>query len=337
MTLMHRLGDPRVSTRLLEVDNLHVQFPSEQGTVQALRGIHLTLERGEIMGLVGETGCGKSVTGLSILGLVPPPGRILAGQVLFKGEDLLTKSDGEMQRIRGRHIAMIFQDPSTSLNPVLTVEQQMVAVMRQHLRIRREAARERMLGLLADVGLPNPKGIARCYAHQLSGGMQQRVMIAMALSTDAEILIADEPTTALDVTIQAQILELLAKMQQTRDISILLVTHNLGIVAETCQRVAVLYAGQVVEQGDVQGLFMQPSHPYTRGLLAALPRPGDQDQSLLVIPGRVPNGLEVLPGCTFAPRCTYVMDQCTSSAPPMVSISADHQAACFLLEEDARE
>jgi peptide/nickel transport system ATP-binding protein len=254
--------------------------------------------------------------------------------VLFKGENLLDKRDAEMRKVRGRQIAMIFQDPSASLNPVLTVGQQMAAVLKEHLKMRRSAARARMAQLLTDVGLPDPLGIAGCYAHQLSGGMQQRIMIAMALSSDPEILIADEPTTALDVTIQAQILQLLTSLQQTRGISILLVTHNLGIVAETCQRVGVLYAGLMVEEGDVRELFQRPSHPYTQGLLAALPRPGDQGQSLQVIPGRVPTGLDVLPGCAFAPRCPHVMEKCTSSAPPMFTVALGHRAACYLAEEN---
>jgi oligopeptide/dipeptide ABC transporter ATP-binding protein len=326
-----------VSSPLLEVEDLHVQFFTEQGTVHAVRGVSLRLERGETMGLVGETGCGKSVTGLSILKMVPLPGVIVGGRVLFKGEDLLTRSDAEMRAIRGRHITMIFQDPSTSLNPLFTVEQQMTAVLKEHLKLGHAAVRQRMLGLLSDVGLPNPQETARCYPHHLSGGMQQRVMIAMALSTDPEILIADEPTTALDVTIQAQILELLLALQQTRNISILLITHNLGIVAETCQRVAVLYAGQVVEEAAVQDLFAQPGHPYTRGLLAALPRPGDQDQALQVIPGRVPSGLEVPPGCAFAPRCAQVMDRCQASPPPMLHLSDQHRAACYLVSEAPHE
>jgi peptide/nickel transport system ATP-binding protein len=223
---------------------------------------------------------------------------------------------------------MVFQDPSASLNPVLSIQQQMLAVLRQHLKIGRTAARERMLQLLADVGLPNPEGIAQCYPHQLSGGMQQRVMIAMALSTDPEILIADEPTTALDVTIQAQILELLVSLQQSREIAILLITHNLGIVAETCQRVIVLYAGQVVEQAPVRDLFERPGHPYTRGLLAALPGPASQGQSLRVIPGRVPSGLDELVGCPFAPRCSMAAARCTTGTPPRVQFSQRHDVIC---------
>jgi oligopeptide/dipeptide ABC transporter ATP-binding protein len=328
--------DSNMTNPLLDIVDLSVHFRTEQGAVHALRKLHLTLERGEIVGLVGETGCGKSVSGLSILRMVPPPGRIVGGRVLFHGENLLAKSDAEMRQIRGRYISMIFQDPSSSLNPVLSIQQQMSAVLRQHLKISRGAARDRMLQLLADVGLPNPGQTARCYPHQLSGGMQQRVMIAMALSTDPEILIADEPTTALDVTIQAQILELLSSLKQRREITILLITHNLGIVAETCQRVVVLYAGQVVEQAPVLDLFQRPSHPYTRGLLAALPRPGAQDQSLRVIPGRVPSGMDILTGCAFAPRCSMAAAQCTTENPPMVRISDQHHVACYFANEGDR-
>lgn len=320
---------------LLSVSDLKVQFPTDRGVVHALRGVSFDVKQGEFFSIVGETGCGKTMTGLSVLGLIPPPGRITDGEIIFEGEPLLKKSPTEMRAIRGSRISMIFQDPSTSLNPVFTVGNQISRVISQHLKLNRRQTRERGINLLNDVGLPDPQEVYESYPHQLSGGMQQRAMIAMALAAEPDLLIADEPTTALDVTIQAQILELIIKLQQEHDISILLISHNLGVVAETSNRVAVLYAGSVVEIARVEQLFSQPRHPYTMGLLAALPSAEKEDQGLLFIPGNVPSGIEEMPGCAFAPRCSFVMDQCWKNAPPLFDVEKGHNAACFLCEEDS--
>lgn len=322
-----------MSDPLLVIEDLHVEFPSEHGTVHALRGVSLNLERGEVLGLVGETGCGKSVTGFSVLRLVPPPGRITAGRVRFDGRDLLACSEAEMRAVRGRRIAMIFQDPGTSLNPVFSNGGQILNVIDRHLSLSRKEAHRHALELLTAVGLPDPEAIFHGYPHQLSGGMQQRVMIAMALAANPELLIADEPTTALDVTIQAQILDLLLELQQQREIAVMLITHNLGVVAETCNRVVVLYAGRVVEESPAREFFHHPQHPYSQGLLVALPRLNDHGRSLEPIPGNVPSGLGFAPGCAFAPRCPFVMDRCKHESPPMLEVSPGHRAACYLIEE----
>ncbi|MDH7484763.1 MAG: ABC transporter ATP-binding protein [Anaerolineae bacterium] len=315
---------------LVCVENLHVRFRTYAGVVHAVNGVSFDIRRGETFGLVGETGCGKSVTGLSLLRLVPPPGEIAAGRILFNGEDLLAKSEAEMQRIRGRRIAMVFQDPAATLNPVFSVGEQIMGIIRHHQAVGRDGARRRAMEMLEAVGLPEPERLLRAYPHELSGGMQQRVMIAMALSSGAELLIADEPTTALDVTIQAQILALLVELQRSRRLSILLITHNLGVVAETCERVGVLYAGHLVEVGRTPDVFQAMKHPYTQALLAAIPRPGSHGQPLPAIPGTVPSGLERIPGCAFHPRCPFVMDVCRAEKPPLVSVGEEHTVACYL-------
>lgn len=321
---------------LLAVDGLRVRFRTYAGIVQAVNGVTFDIRKGEVFGLVGETGCGKTVTGRSILRLVPPPGEIAGGEIIFDGIDLLSLSEAEMREIRGGRIAMIFQDPAASLNPVFNVGEQIAMVIRLHSPVSRSEAYERTLEMLEAVGLPDPTQTARTYPHELSGGMQQRVMIAMALSSDADLLIADEPTTALDVTIQAQILDLLAQLRDERGLSILLITHNLGVVAETCDRVAVLYVGHVVEEGPTREIFKAMKHPYTKGLLAAIPRPGSHGQTLPAIGGLVPSGLDYFPGCSFSPRCSRAMDACQQEPPALIPVGREHYVACHLYTGEAR-
>ena len=317
---------------ILAVENLHVQFKTPFGAVYALRGIDFELAKGEILGLVGETGCGKSVTGRSIMRLLDDNAQVTDGRIMFEDRDLLLLPDTNMHEIRGKRIAMIFQDPATALNPLFTIGQQINDVLRAHAPDATEARRSQTIELLASVGLPDPAQTADVYPHQLSGGQQQRAMIALSLAAEPDVIIADEPTTALDVTIQAQILDLLRTLQRERAISVILITHDLGVVAETCQQVVVLYAGRVVETGSVAAVFADPQHPYTQGLLAALPRPGSRGADLKVIPGSVPSGLERLHACAFAPRCEHVMERCRAHQPALTSFSVAHHAACFLHE-----
>lgn len=315
---------------LVSVRDLRVQFRTYAGVIHAVNGISFDLYPGEILGLVGETGCGKSVTGLSLLRLVPPPGEIVGGQILFRGQDLLTLPPPQVRTLRGGKIAMIFQDPAAALNPVFTVGEQMELVIRRHRQMSRAAARRQAVEVLRSVGMPAPERILMAYPHELSGGMQQRVMIAMALSCGAEVLVADEPTTALDVTIQAQILDLLVGLTRERRISVLLITHNLGVVAETCDRMAVLYAGRIVEMGPTETVLRAVKHPYTQGLLAAIPRPENRGRPLSAIPGSVPGGLETLPGCPFHPRCGLARDLCQEVCPPLLPVGEGHWVACHL-------
>ncbi len=318
----------------LEVRDLRIIFPTPAGVVQAVNGIDLEIERGEIFGLVGETGCGKTVTGLALLGLVPPPGRVSATRFRIGGEDVLSNRD--WRRIRGRQVAMIFQDPAASLNPTFDIGSQLTQVIRHHAPLNGREARRRARELLADVGLPDVERALRAYPHEFSGGMQQRATIALALASGAELLIADEPTTALDVTIQAQILRLLMALREKHGLTILLITHDLGVVAQTCDRVAVLYAGTIVETGGALDLFRSPQHPYTQGLLAALPRPGSRGRSLAAIEGSVPSGLQPLAGCPFAPRCPHVFDRCRVEQPVLRELALAQFAACHLYEEQRR-
>jgi peptide/nickel transport system ATP-binding protein len=319
-----------MSNPLLVIEDLHLEFHTGHGRFQAINGINFHLNRGELFGVVGETGCGKTITGLSVLRLLPRSARITAGRILFNGVDLLQLPEKEMRAMRGRHIAMIFQDAGASLNPVFTIGSQMERVVRQHARSSSSRMRQQIGETLEAVGLSDVERIMAAYPHQLSGGMKQRAMIAMALVCEPSLIIADEPTTALDVTIQAQILALLRELRGKLGISVLLITHNLGVVAQTCDRLAVLYAGRVVETGTTEHLFRAPHHPYTQGLMQAIPRPGSRGRPLTAIPGSVPANPGAVSGCVFAPRCTHAFDRCHAEAPALTNLDNDHQSACFL-------
>lgn len=316
---------------LLSVRGLKTYFQSEDGLVPAVDGVSFDLEKGSTLGIVGESGCGKSITSLSIMRLIPsPPGRIVAGEILFEGEDLLKKSPAEMRKIRGNDISMIFQEPMTSLNPVFTIGDQIMEAIILHQKLDKKAARERAIEMLRLVGIPEPQRRVDEYPHQLSGGMRQRVMIAMALSCNPKLLIADEPTTALDVTIQAQILDLMRKLRDELGTSIILITHDLGVVAEMCDEVIVMYAGKVVERTDVRSLFRDPKHPYTRGLLGSLPKLHEKQERLQTIEGVVPSPFAMPTGCRFHPRCEFARDICRAEQPELLDIGGGHEAACFI-------
>ncbi|CAN5560741.1 ABC transporter ATP-binding protein [soil metagenome] len=324
---------------LLEVKGLRTSFYTRDGVVRAVDGIDFTVDRGEIMGLVGESGCGKSVTSLSILRLVAKPGRIEAGQIMFDGRDLLTLSDDEMRKIRGDRISMIFQQPTSSLNPVWDVGRQIEEVLRIHRGMKGKVARSRAAELLKMVGIPDPERRLSNFPHEMSGGMAQRVMIAMALACEPELLIADEPTTALDVTIQAQILDLMRNLRDETGTAIVLITHDLGVVAEMCDRVAVMYAGEIVEHTDVTSLYRQPLHPYTRGLIGSIPVVGDIRDELAVIPGNVPNLIDLPKGCRFAPRCVTRIEEdvvmATEVHPELLPARDGHDVRCWLYHDAA--
>ena len=323
---------------LLAVENLRTYFHAETGVARSVDGISIQVGQGETVGLVGESGCGKSVTSLSIMRLIRPPGRIEPGsRILFEGRDLLTLGDEEMRRVRGNRIAMIFQEPMTALNPVFTIGEQIAEVARVHAGLSKRDAWARAVEMLELVGIPSPAMRAKEYPHQLSGGMRQRVMIAMALVMEPALLIADEPTTALDVTIQAQILELLKELQTRVGMSILLITHDLGVVAETCSRVIVMYGGEVVEEASVSELFRLAHHPYTEGLLGAMPRVGETGGRLRTIPGTVPPPTAWPSGCRFRDRCPYSWDRCVVEHPPLYRIGSDaHVSRCHLADEPER-
>lgn len=322
---------------LLEVKNLKTYFATRKGEVHSVDDVSFAVDRGETLSLVGESGCGKSVTALSVMRLVSFPGRVVGGEVFFEGRDLLKISEQEMRAIRGDDIAMIFQDPMTSLNPVLTVGEQIAEAIRLHRKVSNQEAWNQAIEGMRDVAIPSAETRAKSYPHEMSGGMRQRVMIAMALACDPKLLIADEPTTALDVTIQAQILDLLRELREKRNLALLLITHDLGVVAETSDRVAVMYAGKIVEEATATDLFSHPRHPYTEGLLRAVPRLDEQRQGrmlrLQTIDGVVPNPLELPPGCRFAPRCQYAEAQCRLGDIPLVDLGTGHLSRCIRAEE----
>jgi oligopeptide transport system ATP-binding protein len=320
--------------QLLEVRDLRTYFETEDGTVKAVDGISFALKRGETLGIVGESGSGKSVTNLSIIRLIPnPPGKIVSGEVFFNGQDLLLLSTEQVRRIRGRRIAMIFQDPMTSLNPFMKISRQLMEVTQLHLGHTRAQAYEHAVKMLETVGIPDARGRIDSYPHEFSGGMRQRVMIAMALSCEPELLIADEPTTALDVTIQAQILELIKKLKQETGTSVILITHDLGVVAGMTDHVIVMYAGKVFEQASTAELFSQPGNPYTKGLLRSVPDPTDEQGQLYQIPGLPPDVAHLQPGCPFAPRCERAEEICQMEFPPFIQLNADHCSLCHFARE----
>ena len=322
---------------LLDVRKLHVCFHVKEGVARAVDGVSLKIRRGETLGLVGESGCGKTVTSLSILKLLDvPPAEYRGGEIIFEGRDLLKAGEKEMRRVRGKTISMIFQEPMTSLNPVLSIGFQIEEVLTTHQKMTPASARNRAVELLTMVGIPSPERRVEEFPHQLSGGMRQRMMIAMALACNPKVLIADEPTTALDVTIQAQILELMNRLQAELGAGILLITHDLGVIAETAQRVAVMYAGRIVEEADVKTIFKNPVHPYTQGLLQSIPRIDEEDRPLRLseIPGRVPNLCFLPRGCAFYDRCPIHIARCRAERPELLPVGEGHLAACWRAEEN---
>ena len=319
---------------LLQIRGLKTWYYTEEGVVHAVDGVDFEVRPGETFAIVGESGCGKSVTSLSILRLVPdPPGKIVAGEILYRGEDLLKKSEKEMRAIRGNEISMIFQEPMTSLNPVFTVGQQIGETLRYHRHTKKAEARAKGIEMLRLVGIPNPEKVIDDYPHSLSGGMRQRVMIAMALACSPKVLIADEPTTALDVTIQAQIMQLLRKLREQTGTSVILITHDLGVVAQIAQRVMVMYCGEAVECCDVRSIYREPLHPYTKGLLASVPKLTDEGgERLPSIPGVVPSLLDMPKGCRFAPRCAACGPRCLCEKPELCEAGDGHKVRCFLYQ-----
>jgi dipeptide transport system ATP-binding protein len=323
--------------KILQVKDLHVSFTTYGGVVQAVRGVSFDLHRGETLAIVGESGCGKSVTSQSIMRLIPePPGKIKSGQILLKGIDLIQLKEPELRKIRGANISMIFQDPMTALNPTITIGEQIMEGILQHENISREQAKKAALEMLHLVGIPNPEIRLKQYPHQFSGGMRQRIVIAMALVCQPDVLIADEPTTALDATIQAQILELFRDIQKKTGVSIILITHDLGVVAQVADRIAVMYAGRIVEIGTRREIFYQPQHPYTKGLLQSVPRLDAEGAELVPIPGTPPDLFSPPKGCAFAARCPYAMEVCERVYPFETSLSHHHYVNCWLQDERAK-
>jgi peptide/nickel transport system ATP-binding protein len=323
-----------MSEPLLDIRGLKTHFGTDNGVVRAVDGVNISIGRGETVGVVGESGCGKTVTAMSVLKLIAmPPGRIVEGQILFEGRDLIPLDNEELDEIRTKHIAMVFQEPMTSLNPVYNVGEQIAEGLRRHEKLSRKAALDRTIEMLRLVQIPNAEKRVSDYPHQFSGGMRQRVMIAMALSCSPKLLIADEPTTALDVTIQAQILDLLADMKSRFGMAVMLITHAMGVVAETAQRVVVMYAGRVIEEAPVDELFANPRHPYTQGLIRSIPhidRAATEKKRLEAIPGVVPSLITPPPGCRFAPRCKYAMPACRQAIPELRDLGGGHKVACIL-------
>jgi oligopeptide/dipeptide ABC transporter ATP-binding protein len=322
---------------LLEVHNLKTYFYTEDGVVKAVDGVDLTVGRGEVLGLVGESGCGKSVTSLSIMRLIGIPGKVVEGEITFDGRNLLELSESEMVHMRGNRMSMIFQQPQSSLNPVFKIGDQVAEVMQIHQNMGKEESWNKAVELLTLVGIPDPESKAHSFPHEVSGGQAQRVMIAMALALNPQLLIADEPTTALDVTIQAQILDLLRDLRTRMDTAVILITHDLGVISEMADRVAVMYAGRIVEQADIRTLFKKPVHPYTQGLMASIPVLGTVKEVLDVIPGSVPNLVNLPPGCQFAPRCRARIEHrlaiCTQVEPELISYEPDHLCRCWLYQD----
>jgi len=324
-------------TAVLEVTDLRTHFHTRDGVVRAVDGIDLSVKAGEVLGIVGESGCGKSVTSLSIMGLIPSPGKIESGEILFKGENMLEMSKKQIASLRGEHISMIFQQPTSSLNPVTRVGDQIAEVYQIHRDNSKKVGKQKATEMLERVGIPDPESRAASHPHEFSGGMAQRVMIAMALALEPELLIADEPTTALDVTIQAQILDLMRQLQRDSNTAVLLITHDLGVVAEMADRVAVMYAGQIVEEASVEELFSNPKHPYTQGLIGSVPVLGRVTDELDVIPGVVPNLMHLREGCRFADRCRARVENnleiCTTQTPDLIEVEDAHEARCWLYED----
>ncbi len=323
-----------MSDNLLEINDLRTYFYTEDGVVKAIDGVDMYMKEGETLGVVGESGCGKSVTSLSVMRLIPePPGKIVSGEILFNGEDLLEKSNAQMRKIRGNDISMIFQEPMTSLNPVYTVGDQIAEAIELHQKKKKKEAMNMAADMLRKVGIPLPEQRVHEYPHQLSGGMRQRVMIAMALSCNPKILIADEPTTALDVTIQAQILELMKELKDDLKTAIMLITHDLGVIAEVSERVVVMYAGKIVEHADVKTLFAKPLHPYTWGLLNSIPKLHEQKKRLMTIEGVVPDANAIPEGCSFNPRCDFSDEKCKKEEPGLEVADDGHDVRCWYYEK----
>ena len=324
-----------MNASLLDVRDLQTYFFTESGVARAVDFVNFRLQKAQVIGIVGESGCGKSVTAHSIMRLIPPPGKIVGGQVFFDGRDLLTLSDDEMRDIRGDRISMIFQEPMTSLNPVFRVEDQIVEVLRRHRKIDAVGAHDRALELMKQVGIPSPESRLRDFPHQLSGGMRQRVMIAMAIACGPQLIIADEPTTALDVTIQAQILDLLLQLREELGTAVMLITHDLGVIAEVTEQVLVMYTGRIVEEASVAELFQSPLHPYTQGLMKSIPGKNKEAgrKRLEAIPGLVPSLLDLPKGCKFNTRCKHVFDHCMEEEPGLLLPRGGHPVRCWLYEE----